>query len=406
MDFLLTLKVSIKTLFRNKMRTFLTMLGIIIGVGSVIGMVAIATGAKQKMSDQIESSGTNMITIFATSGSRRGGMHFGWGSVQTMTPADADAIMENCKHVEYASPEIRVTSRLIYKNQNWSTAVRAGNEHYIDIRNWKVDLGRNYTKDEVISRAKVCLLGNEVKEQLFGSENPIGQVIRVDKIPFRVIGLLESKGQEGFGGNWDDCIIIPHTTAMQRIYKKTYVPRLTASALSREDITKATEEITDLLRFRHKIRNPEDDDFSIRTQEDRLENANQTSQFLTIFLGSVAGVSLLVGGIGIMNIMLVSVTERIREIGIRMALGARRKDILLQFITESIVLSLSGGFIGILLGYLLAWGISKIAGWPTMVSLQSVIVSVIFSMAIGLFFGLYPAWKASSLNPIEALRHE
>ena len=406
MDIFMTLKVAIKTLTRNKMRTFLTMLGIIIGVGSVIGMIAIATGAKKKMNDRIQSSGTNMIMVFASSGKRRGGMHHGWGSIQTLTPADAEAMMEQCKYVQYASPQIRSTGRMIYKNQNWSSAVRAGNEYYLKIRNWGMASGRFYTKEDVAAKAKVCVIGDIVRDQLFGTEDPVGKVLRVEKIPFKIIGVLEKKGQEGFGGKWDDCIIIPYTTMMQRIDKKDYIRMIAASATSMKDMDKATEEITELLRYRHRIRKGADDDFHIRTQEERMERAESTSKFLTIFLGSVAGVSLLVGGINIMNIMLVSVTERIREIGIRMALGARQKDVLLQFLTESIVLSFTGGLLGVGLGYLLAWVISLIAKWDTVVSMDSVLISVIFSMCIGLFFGLYPAWKASKLNPIEALRHE
>lgn len=406
MDIWITIKVAIKALIKNKMRTFLTMLGIIIGVGSVIAMISIATGAQKDMSGRIESSGTNMLMIFASSGKRRRGLSRGWGSVQTLTVKDSEAIMKYCPHVEYASPQIRVTARLIYQNQNWSTAVRAGNEHYIDIRNWSTQSGRSFTPSEIASGAKVCMIGTVVRDNLFGDGNPVGKTIRLNKIPFLVIGLLEEKGQGGWSGNWDDVAIIPHTTAMQRLYKRDYLPMVTVSATDREDISKAKDEITMLLRQRHRIKKGEEDDFLIRTQEDRLKAAGDTSRFLSLLLGSIASVSLLVGGIGIMNIMLVSVTERIREIGIRMAIGARQKDILLQFIIEAIVLSILGGIIGVGFGYGIARLISIFAKWTTVVTIHSIVLAMGFSGAIGLFFGLYPAWKASRLDPIEALRNE
>jgi len=320
----MTIRVALRSLIRNKLRTFLTMLGIIIGVGSVIGMIAIATGAKQSMNDRIEASGTNMIMIFASSGKRRGGVHFGMGSIQTMTPDDADAIMKYCKHVEFASPQIRTVVRIIYKNQNWSTAARAGNEYYHNIRNWKVDRGRFFSEAEVKAAAKVCVIGDVIRDKLFGTEDPIGKIIRVNRQPFRILGVMETKGQEGWGGSWDDVIIIPYTTSMRNFYNRNNIRMITASATDRLDINFAKDEITDLLRQRHRIRKGEEDDFRIRTQEDRLQRAEDTSKFLSLFLGAIASVSLLVGGIGIMNIMLVTVTERIREIGIRMAIGARR----------------------------------------------------------------------------------
>jgi len=406
MDIWITIKVAFKALVKNKMRTFLTMLGIIIGVGSVIAMISIASGAQKDMSSRIESSGTNMLMIFASSGKRRGGISRGWGSIQTLKVDDCEAIMKYCPHVEYASPQIRVTARLIYKNQNWSTAVRAGNEHYVDIRNWGVQSGRSFTSSEVTSGAKVCMIGTVARDNLFGDENPVGKTIRINKIPFLVIGLLEEKGQSGWGGNWDDVVIVPYTTAMQRLYKKDYLTMITVSATDRQDISKAGEEITALLRQRHRIKKGEEDDFVIRTQEERLQAAGEMSKFLSLLLGSIASVSLLVGGIGIMNIMLVSVTERIREIGIRMAVGARQKDIMLQFITEAIVLSIVGGLLGVGLGYGISKLISIFAKWTTVVTIHSIILAMGFSGAIGLFFGFYPAWKASKLDPIEALRTE
>lgn len=406
MSIINTITLALKTLSRNKMRTLLTMLGIIIGVGSVIAMVAIASGAKEDMTKQIESAGTNMLTIFSSTGRRRHGVRMATGSVNTLTVADSEAIMNDCRHVEYSSPQIRVMGHTIYGNQNWSTTVMAGSEDLFDIRNWRVSSGRSFVKNEVVSSSKVCVIGDVVRDNLFGGEDPIGAVIRINKIPFRVIGVLEAKGQSGGGGSFDDVVIIPYTTAMQRMYKRTNLGMIVASAANRTDIEKAKDEITQLLRQRHRIKKGDDDDFMIRTQADRLEAAGETSAFLTLFLGAVASVSLLVGGIGIMNIMLVSVTERIREIGIRMAIGAKQRDILLQFIVESIVLSSTGGIIGIGLGYLGAWAISALAKWSTMVSIQSIMLSISFSMAIGLFFGLYPAWKASRLDPIQALRKE
>ncbi|MCE1247497.1 MAG: ABC transporter permease [Firmicutes bacterium] len=407
MDIWITVKIAIKALISNKMRAFLTMLGIIIGVGSVISMIAIANGAKESLNANIQANGTNVLMIFASSSQKRGGVHMGRSeSIQTLTPDDAEAIVENCKSVRYASPQIRQVARTIYKTQNWSTAILGGNEDYFDIRSWKTVSGRTFTKNEVTSAAKVCVIGSVVVENLFGNANPIGETIRVNKIPFKVIGVLETKGQSGFGGNMDDIVVIPYTTVMQRFYKKSYIRMMMCSATDKETVNSAKDEISNLLRQRHRIPKGGEDDFDIRTQEDMLKMAEETSKFLSLLLGSIASVSLLVGGIGIMNIMLVSVTERIREIGIRMAVGAKRKDILLQFITEAVVLSIIGGLMGVGLGYLIAWFISALAKWKTLVSMNSIILSISFSFAIGLFFGLYPAWRASKLDPIEALRQE
>jgi putative ABC transport system permease protein len=388
------------------MRAFLTMLGIIIGVGSVISMVAIASGAKESLSANIQANGTNVIMIFASSGQKSHGARMGRDTNKTLTVKDAEAIVANCKSVQFASPQIRQVARTIYKTQNWSTGVLGGNEDYFDIRNWKAEAGRTFTKNELTSSAKVCVIGSVVADNLFANEAPVGNTIRINKIPFKVVGVLETKGQSGFGGNMDDTVIIPYTTAMQRFYKKTYLSMIICSAKDRDSVNDAKDEITTLLRQRHHLAKGTEDDFDIRTQEDMLKMADETSKFLSLLLGSIASVSLLVGGIGIMNIMLVSVTERIREIGIRMAVGAKRKDILLQFIIEAIVLSVVGGLIGVGLGYLIAWIISAIAKWKTLVSIESIILAVSFSLAIGLFFGLYPAWKASKLDPIEALRQE
>lgn len=406
MNIWIIIKVAVKALMSNKMRAILTMLGIIIGVGSVIGMMAIATGAQNDMTSRIESSGTNMLSILAHSKRKHRGVSYGRGNVRTLTVKDCEDMMKYCNHVAYSSPQLRVVGRAIYRNQNWSTSVRAGNEHYAEIRKFNTIKGRFFTKQEVQSAAKVCVIGDIVKDNLFGDEDPVGKIIRINKIPFTVIGLLESKGQSGFQGSFDDLIIIPYTTAMQRMYKESYLPGVVASATDREDISKAKEEVSQLLRQKHRIKEGEEDDFEIRTQEDRLEMAGNTSRFLSLFLGAVASVSLLVGGIGIMNIMLVSVTERVREIGIRMAIGATQRDIMMQFVTEAVVLSCLGGVLGIGLGYAAAWIIKLIAKWQTAVSIQSIILSVSFSAAIGLFFGLYPAWKASRLDPIEALRNE
>jgi putative ABC transport system permease protein len=405
LNFASALKIALKALLRNKSRTFLTMLGIIIGVGSVIAMVSIGRGAQKESQQDIDSRGTNLLMVFASQTSR-GSVLGGFGTVNTLTVEDARAIEEQCKHVAYASPGVRSLVQVVYGNSNWNTALMGGNENFDIIRNWKVGQGRFYQQSEVESKAKVAVIGSIVKDELFGNNPALGEVVRINKIPFRVIGILETKGQATFGGNADDVIIIPYTTAMQRIYRRTHIPSIHVSATSMKDSEKAREEITVLLRQRHHIREGDDDDFIIRAQEDWHRTSDESNRVFTILLATIASISLLVGGIGIMNIMLVSVSERVREIGIRIALGAKQKDILLQFIIEAAVLSILGGIIGVLLGIVLSVVISKVAGWATLISIESIVISLVFSGIIGIFFGFYPAWQASKLDPIESLRTE
>jgi putative ABC transport system permease protein len=405
LNFSSALKTALKALLRNKSRTILTMLGVIIGVAAVIAMVSIGKGAQKESQESIDSRGTNLLMI-SPSQISRGNVMGGFGTANTLTVEDAKAIEEHCKYVDYASPGLRTRTQVIYRNNNWNTAVFGGNENFDIIRNWKIAEGRFYQKNEVESNAKVAVIGSIVKEELFGNSPALDEMIRINKIPFRVIGILEAKGQSGFGGNTDDVIIMPYTTAMQRIYRRTNIPSIHVSATSRQDSDKAKEEITTLLRQRHHLRDDMEDDFTIRAQEDWQRSSDEANRVLTTLLATIASISLLVGGIGIMNIMLVSVTERVREIGIRLALGARQKDILLQFIIEAALLSILGGIIGVFLGIGISALISRIAGWATLISVESIVISLIFSAFIGIFFGFYPAWQASKLDPIQSLRSE
>lgn len=406
MDFFVTIKVALKSLMRNKMRTFLTMLGIVIGVGAVITMLSIGKGAEKSITEDIESGGTNFIVIFASS-SKKGGLHGVWGSINTLTIEDADAIAKQCRHIQYVTPVILSTAQLIYRDNNWNTQLMAVNPDFQYIRNWNPESGRYFTQAEMDAGAKVALIGQTIKTELFADKNPIGEIIRVNKMPFKVIGVLEARGRGG-GPNqrMDEQTIIPFSTAQQRFYKKNYITAMFASSTTREDTDKAVEEVTRLLRQRHHLKEGDDDDFVIRTQKDMLEVAQTSLGVFTILLGAIASISLIVGGIGIMNIMLVSVTERIREIGIRMAVGAKSRDIMLQFLVESIVLALLGGLVGILLGSIASVIFAKVVKWKTFITISSIIISIFFSCAVGVFFGFYPAWKASRLNPIEALRQE
>ena len=404
MSFFIVIKIALKALNSSKLRTILTMLGIIIGVASVISMLSIGQGVSASVQSSINSLGTNAVMIMPGSvtvgGVRQGGMES-----QSLTVDDYKAIVKECPEVEYSSPMVRKVVQLVYGNLNWSTSCMGVGEDYDKIRSWPVSSGTFFTSQDVSAGTKVCVLGQTVVDNLFGGQNPIGEAIRVKNVPFRVIGVLSKKGS-GMGQDQDDCIAIPYTTAMKRISRVTYVNMIFCSAISKEKTDRAISELTQLLRQRHNLSAKDDDDFHIRSQAEIADVAKQTTAIFTLFLGAIAFVSLLVGGIGIMNIMLVSVTERIREIGIRMALGARGSDILMQFLTEAIVLSIMGGIIGIILGIGLARTIAYFAKWNTVVSLNSILLSFAFSAAVGIFFGFYPAFSASKLDPIEALRHE
>lgn len=408
MNILRTSKVALRALGRNKMRSFLTALGIIIGVGAVISMVSIGEGAKRGVEERFSSMGTNLL--FVSPGSRqRGGVHSGFGGFNTLKPEDAEAIEQQCDAVRYTSPSVNTRAQVVYGNKNWNTSIQGTGARYPEIRNWTVETGTFFEEGHVKSAAKVCVLGSEVKKNLFEEADAVGQVIRINRIPFRVLGVLESKGESGGWFNRDDMIVVPYTAAMKRLMGRDYISSIDVQAVSMERTQEAQRQIEELLRLRHKIAPGAEDDFQVRNMTEIAEGAAEATKIMTILLGSIASISLLVGGIGIMNIMLVSVTERIREIGIRMAVGAREKDILLQFLTEAVVLSVMGGLIGIFFGV----GLSKLlvhvpvfSQFQTAISPNSIALAFLFSASVGIFFGFYPARKASRLDPIEALRYE
>jgi putative ABC transport system permease protein len=397
-------RIAFKALNRNKMRSALTMLGVIIGVGAVIAMIGIAQGAKASTEEAIKKLGTNSLIVFPGS-ITRSGVRTGFGNTITLTAEDAKAIEKECPAVALVSPGTRTTAQVVYNNQNWFTAINGVGPAYQEIRAWPVESGRFITSQDVDAMTKVAVVGKTVVENLFNGDDPIGQTIRIKKVPFTVVGVLSSKGQV-MGQDQDDVILIPYTTAQNRIMGITYLNNISVSAISEQASSEAQTQITELLRKRHRLQPGQENDFSIRSQLETAAAAEESSRVMTMLLGSVASVSLIVGGIGIMNIMLVSVTERTREIGIRMAVGAQEKDILLQFLIEAFVLSLIGGIIGIGAGVLSARLISYLAGWPTLISPASIIISFVFAGLVGVFFGLYPAKKASRLDPIEALRYE
>ncbi len=403
-----TCRVAFRALARNKMRSFLTALGIIIGVGAVIAMVSIGEGAKRGIESRFAAMGTNLLFVSPGSQNARG-VHGGWGSVQTLKEEDAAAIEQECPAVLYISPSVSARAQTVYGNKNWNTSISGTGFRYPEVRNWDVEFGSYFDENQVKSAAKVCVLGADVKTNLFEDEDPIGKVIRVKKIPFKVLGVLKKRGESGGFGSRDDMIAIPYTTAMRRLQGIDYIQSVDVRAVSADQMPQAQAQIEELLRVRHRIAPGAEDDFTVRNMSEIAETAAQATQMMTVLLGSIASISLLVGGIGIMNIMLVSVTERIREIGLRMAVGAREKDILLQFLTEAVVLSLMGGLIGIGFGVGASKLIKKIkmfASFNTVVSIESVLMAFLFAATIGIFFGFYPARKASRLDPIEALRYE
>lgn len=405
MTFFIIVKIAIRALLRNKMRTALTMLGIIIGIGSVIGMVSLGQGAQASVQAQINSMGANLLYI--TPGTiTSSGTRVGSGSASTLNAEDIESIKLELASVKAASPGVRANASVVFGNQNWTTSVQGVNEDFPQIRIWNVSSGEFFTQADVRSATRVCVLGQSVVNNLFTGIDPIGQTIRLRNLAFRVVGVMAVKGQSSFGPDQDDVIFIPYTAAQKKLLSINHIHFAMVSALSEQTTYTAQSEITALLRERHKLTANEDDDFTVRNMTDVSEAADESNRILTILLGSIASVSLLVGGIGIMNIMLVSITERTREIGIRMAIGARSNQIRLQFLIEAIVLSSIGGLIGIAFGIGIAYGISAGFGWPTLISKTAIIVSVIFSIAVGVFFGFYPAHKAASLEPIEALRYE
>jgi putative ABC transport system permease protein len=395
----------VRALRRNTLRTLLTMLGIIIGVGAVIAMVSIGAGAKARMEASVASLGQNVVQVFSASLSR-GGFRGGFGSSGTLTREDYEAIRREISGISGASPEVRSFAQLAYGNQNINTQVLGVGADYVDIRAWPLQSGANFTENDVRNANKVALIGSSTADTLFADTDPVGQIVRVKSAPFTIVGLLGSKGTSMSGSDQDDVLLVPYTSAMSRLSRDNTFRSFMVQAANQDSIPGVQQQITELLRQRHKIVDGRDDDFIVRTQQEIADFATTQATIMTYLLGAVAGVSLIVGGIGIMNIMLVSVTERTREIGLRMAVGARGNDILLQFLIEAVTLSLLGGLIGILLGMGSARLVSTYLDWPTLVSADSIIIAFAFSGAIGVFFGFYPARKAAQLDPIDALRYE
>lgn len=395
-----------RALIRNKMRTLLTMLGMIIGVGAVIIMLAIGEGAQNTIKESINSLGSNILMLSPGS-FNQGGVRMSAGSMSSLTEEDILTIGKECPAVKYITPVVGSGGQVIYGNMNWSSRVQGVNPEYTEIRQWKVEFGEMFTDADIKGATKVCILGQTVVKNLFGEDgDPIDQTIRIRNKPFRVIGVMAKKGQNAEGTDQDDIIIAPYTTVQKRLSFFPFIGSAMISCISAEAIPEATKQVTELLRARHKLIGDDADDFTIRNQADIANMRNQTNETMTILLACIAGVSLLVGGIGIMNIMLVSVTERTREIGIRMSVGAKSKDILTQFLIEAIVLSMLGGTLGIILGISGSKILTRALQWQTLITSSSVVISFGFSFIIGIFFGWYPARKAAMLDPIDALRYE
>ncbi len=395
-------KIAGRALRRNKMRSLLTMLGIIIGVGSVIASVSITTGATKQVEDKVASLGQNVVTVFSGNFTS-GGMRGGWGSAPTLTIEDARAIKNEVGNVVAVSPEVRDREQILANGLNWNTQIQGESPDYPQIRDWDIASGSMFTDGDVRSLGKVAVIGKTVVDQLYGSDDPVGQTLVIRNIPFKVVGVLAAKGFNLFGQDQDDVVLIPYTSHMRRITKRTFVNSIMVQAASKDTINLVQNDINTLLRDRHKSAEP---DFTVRSQLELMQMATATTRIMSVLLGAIASVSLIVGGIGIMNIMLVSVTERTREIGIRMAVGARGRDILIQFLIEAVTLSLVGGMVGIALGMISAQIVAATTGWPTITPFAWIGIACVSSAGIGIVSGFYPAWKASRLDPIEALRYE
>ena len=404
MSIFMTLLIAIKALNRNKMRTMLTMLGMIIGVGAVITMVALGKGAQSTIEAQVKAAGTNLITVMAGNFTQ-GGVRQGGGMSTTLTVEDAEAL-RGLEGVQYLAPGVNSRAQLIAGNQNWSSQIQGTDVELPLIRNWSMKYGSFFTQQDVASAAKVAVLGQTVSDNLFGPDvDPTGQIIRVKNQPFKVLGVMSPKGSTGFGQDQDDAVYAPYTTVQKKLQGIQHINNITVSAASPETAP-VSAVITETLRGRHKLMGSDPDDFMVRTQEEMASVRTETTRTMTTLLAAIAGVSLLVGGIGIMNIMLVSVTERTREIGLRMAIGARGKDVLMQFLVEAVVLSLFGGLLGIGMGYGLSAAAEKFLQWPTSIPPNAIGMAFGFAAGTGVFFGFYPAKKAAGLDPIEALRFE
>jgi putative ABC transport system permease protein len=403
-----TVKISLRALRVNKMRSGLTMLGIIIGVAAVITMLAVGKGASHKISEQIATVGSNLIMVMPGS-TTSSGIRLGSGSFQNLTRSDAEAIKNECSSVLTTAPIISGSAQIVYGNQNWASLVIGTDEGMLEVKDWNLFVGRNFYEQDIRSATKVCLLGQTVVDNLFGNDDPMNKTIRIKNVPYTVIGVLSGKGQSMMGQDQDDVIYVPITSAQRNLFGRWLpgsVRQIMVKAKSTEELERAEMQIKALLRQRHRIGPKEEDDFTVRNLTQMMQMAEEASRVMSLLLAAIASVSLLVGGIGIMNIMLVSVTERTREIGIRMAVGAKSWDIRTQFIIEALILSLIGGLIGVILGIAAAELLSLLAEWTILISAFSILMSFGFSGLIGIFFGFYPAYKASLMNPIEALRHE
>ena len=400
-------KIALRAIAANKLRSFLTMLGIIIGVASVIAMLAIGQGSKQSIQANIAEMGSNMIMIRPGQDKGPGGARGDASEMQSLKLKDYETLCEQAKYLAAISPSVSASGQFIYGNNNTPSTVYGISPDYMEIRRLKVDDGEMFTEDDIKTSAKVCLIGKTVADNLFpDGQDPVGRVIRYKSIPLRVIGVIKAKGYNSFGMDQDDMVLAPYTTVMKRILSITYLQGINASALTEDMTDQAIDDISELLRQNHKIKEGDEDDFTIRSQQEMMQMMNSTSDTMTILLLVVACISLVVGGIGIMNIMYVSVTERTKEIGLRMSVGARGIDILNQFLIESVLLSVTGGLIGVLVGVGVALGINVFAHWPIQIQPWSVLLSFAVCSATGIFFGWYPAKKAASLDPIEALRYE
>ena len=399
-DFGMTVRIAVRALRVHKLRSLLTMLGIIIGVGAVVAMVSVGQGATAQVTQRIASLGSNVLQVFPGSSSS-GGVRGGAGSTSSLTLDDARAIAPACPDVAAVAPIVSRNAQVVYGNQNWFTNVTGTSPEYLEVRSWEITQGEMFTDDDVDAGTKVCVLGQTVVDNLFPDEDPVGAIVRIRNVPFTVVGVLTVKGSDQ-----DDIILIPVVTAMRRLTGRTGVNRIMVSAVSQKRSDAAQEQVTELLRGRHNIRPDEEDDFNVRNMADIASAVASSSRVLTLLLASIASVSLLVGGIGIMNIMLVSVTERTREIGIRMAVGAKGRDVLLQFLVEAVVTSLLGGVLGILFGIGASQLIGWLAKWNTPMVPGAILLAFIFSAVVGIFFGYYPARRAANLDPIEALRYE